>query len=125
MPKDQSLKVKGNICNIPIGEIENNFKSLLRPTDSNGIIVVKLKRKFEFIGHVLFELVRPRIIESFLNYLKLNNHLYRDIVIVMENLPTWHPKLEKLAEFQSPSLETTITTEIPTVDNIENDKVIK
>ena len=94
MPKGQFLKVKGNICNIPIAEIESNFKSLPRPADSNGIIVVKLKRKNEFRGHVLFEPVRPRFIESFLNYLKLNNHLYRDIKIVMENLPTGYPNLQ-------------------------------
>ena len=190
MPKGQFPKVKGNICNIPIAEIESNCKSLARPADSNGTIVVKLKRKNDFRGHVLFEPVRPRIIESFLNYLKLSNHLYRDIKIAMENLPTGYPNLQNegsedniynyiiknmtqpleiiiensvvedlsqdracsididqsnfvtqcemfsnentripidttceseipLAEFQSPSLETTITTEIPTVDNIE------
>ena len=190
MPKGQFPKVKGNICNIPIAEIESNCKSLPRPADSNGIIVVKLKRKNEFRGHVLFEPVRPRLIESILNYLKLSNHLYRDIKIAMENLPTGYPNLQiegsedniynyiiknvtqpleiiiensvvedlsqdracsidtdqshcvtqcekfsnentripidttceseiPLAEFQSPSLETTITTEIPTVDNIE------
>ena len=40
---------------------------------SNGIIVVKLKRKVKFREHVRFDPVRPGIIESFLNYLKLNN----------------------------------------------------
>ena len=75
MPKDQSPEVKGNICNIPITETESNCKSLPRPADSNAIIVVKLKRKNEFRGHALFEPVRPRIIESFLHYLKLNNLL--------------------------------------------------
>ena len=64
-PKIQFPKVKGNICNIPIAEIENNYKSLPRPADSNRIIVVELKRKNEFLGHVLFEPVRPKIIESF------------------------------------------------------------
>ena len=143
-----------------------------------------MKRKNEFRGHVLFEPVRPRIIESSLNYLRLNNHLDRDIKIALENLPTGYPNLQNegsedniyyyivknvaqpleiiientevedqdnascsmdidqsekfsnenvkiardttceegempLDEFQSPSLETTITTEIPTVDNIE------
>ena len=55
MPKGQSLKVKGSICNIPISEIGNNCKSLPRPAISNGVIVVKLKRKAEYRGHVLFE----------------------------------------------------------------------
>lgn len=52
-----------------------------------------MKIEFEFRGHILFELVRLRIIESFLNYLKINKHLYRHIDIFTESLPTWHPKL--------------------------------
>ena len=64
MPKGQSPKVKGSICNIPISDIDSNCNSLPRPADSNGVIVVKLKRKVEYRGHVLFEPVRPRIIES-------------------------------------------------------------
>ena len=94
MPKGQSPKVKGNIWNIPITEIESNCKSLVRHTDSNGIIIVKLKRKNKFRGHVLFEPVRPRIIESFLNYLKLDHPLYRDIEIALENLPAGYPNLQ-------------------------------
>ena len=42
--------------------------SLPRYADSNGIIVVKLKIKVEYRGHALSEPVRPRIIESLLNY---------------------------------------------------------
>ena len=95
IPKGQSPKVKGNICHTPIAEIGSNCKSLPRPADSNGKIVVKLKRKNEFRGHVLFESVRPRIIKSFLNYLKLNNYLYRDIEIAMENLPRGNPNFSK------------------------------
>ena len=53
-----------------------------------------MKRNNEFRGHVLFEPVRPRIIESFLNYLKLNNYLYRDIEITLENSPPGYPNLQ-------------------------------
>ena len=71
MPKGQSPKVKGNVCNIPVTEIESNCKSLPRPADSNGIIAVILKRKNEFRGHVRFEPVRRRInrkiLELFIN----------------------------------------------------------
>lgn len=70
MAKCQSPKVKGNLCNVPIAKIKSDCKSLPRPSDNNGIIVVKLKRKVEP--------VRRRITESF-SYLKLNNHFYRDI----------------------------------------------
>ena len=62
MALGQSTKVKGGICNIPISKIDINFKSPPRNADSNGIIVVKLKRKVEYRGHVLFEPVRIRII---------------------------------------------------------------
>lgn len=71
MPKVQSPKVKGIIWNITISKTDNNFKSLPRYADSNGIIVVKLKRKVEYRGHVLSEPVRPRIIGSLLNYLRI------------------------------------------------------
>ena len=53
-----------------------------------------MKRKNEFRGHVLFEPVRPRITESFLNYLKLNNPLYRDIKIALENFSSRYPNLQ-------------------------------
>ena len=79
MPKCQSPKVEGSICNISISEIDNNCISLPRPVDSNGVIVVKLKRKAAYRWHVLFEPVRPSLIESLLQYLKKYNHLYRNI----------------------------------------------
>ena len=44
MLRGQSPKVKGSICNILISEIDNNCNSLPRPADSNGVIIVKLKR---------------------------------------------------------------------------------
>ena len=62
--------MKGSICNIPISEIDNNCNSLTRPANSNGVIIVKLKRKAAYRGHVLFEPVRPRLIESLLQYLR-------------------------------------------------------
>ena len=70
MPKGLSPKVKGSICNIPISEIDNNCNSLPRPADSNGAIIVKLKSKAAYHGHVLFEPVRPELTESLLQHLK-------------------------------------------------------
>ena len=97
IPKGQSPKVKGSICNIPISEIDDNCSSLPRPADSNGVIIVKLKRKEAFRGHVLFEPVRPRLIESLLQYLKKHNHLYRNIEIDIENIP--EELLSKIGNF--------------------------
>ena len=84
--KGQSPKMKGSICNIPISEIDNNCNSLPRPADSNGVIIVKLKRKAAYRGHVFFEPVRPRLIESLLQYLRKHNHLYRNIETDIENI---------------------------------------
>ena len=53
-----------------------------------------MKRKVEYREHVLFEPVKPRIIESLLNYLKANNHLYRDMEIDIENLPIGYSNLQ-------------------------------
>ena len=56
--KREFAKIKGSICNIPIqGAYICNI--LLRPADSNRLIVVKLKRGFQYRGYVYFEPVRP------------------------------------------------------------------
>ena len=46
MPKGKSSKMKGSICNVPVTENDVNYNTLLRPADSNGLLIVKLKRKF-------------------------------------------------------------------------------
>lgn len=42
MPKGQSPKLEGALCNIPINVVDG-CNTLLHPADSNDIIVVKLK----------------------------------------------------------------------------------
>ena len=49
--KGQFAKIKGNIFNVPI-DTSNIFKVL--PTDSNRLILVKLKRHLKYQGHVIF-----------------------------------------------------------------------
>ena len=46
-----------------------------------------MKRKLEYNGHVYFESVRSQFINDLLHYLKINNHLYSDISINIENIP--------------------------------------
>ena len=48
--------------------------------DSNGPIIVKLKRHMKYRGHVFFEPVRPSMIYEALEYLKTHNMLYEDII---------------------------------------------
>ena len=71
MPLGKSLKIKGNICNIPISEVDVSCNMLPRPTDSNGLIIVKWKRKLEYKGHVVFEAVRPDLVMQFLELLRV------------------------------------------------------
>ena len=80
MAKGQCLKLKGALCNIPIDAVDL-CNTQLRPADSNGIIIVKRKRKLQYRGHVYSESVRPNFMLKFLQYLKLNNLLCHDIEI--------------------------------------------
>ena len=73
MSKGQTPNIKGTICNIPVQEIKTNCSILPRPPNSNGIVIVKLKRKLEYKSHVLFEAVRPEMVGKLLTYLKSIN----------------------------------------------------
>ena len=60
---------------------------LAHGADSNGLVVVKLKHKLNYQGHVYFEAVRPETVQALL-YLRQNNALYSDIDIVLDNIPS-------------------------------------
>ena len=53
--------------------------------DSNGLVVVKLKRTLNYQGHVYFEAVRPKTVFLALLYLRQKNALCSDIAIVLDN----------------------------------------
>ena len=77
MPKGQQPKIKSGICNVPV-QVEAISNTLPQGMHSNGLIFVQLKRKLEFRGHVLFEVVRPEKVKDALNYLKERNPFYSD-----------------------------------------------
>ena len=54
LPRGQIKKTSCTICNIPI-DTANVINILPRPTNSNGLVIIKLKRKLEYHGHVLCE----------------------------------------------------------------------
>ena len=92
IPKGELPKIKGSSCNIPVNKVYDNCQSLPRTADSNGLLIVKIKRKAEYRSYVLSEPVRPTtenidFDEQFLKYLKNRNHLYSGIEINMDNLP--------------------------------------
>ena len=86
MTKGQAPKLKGSICNVPI-DTNDIASTLPQGADSNGIVMVKLKRKLMYRGHVYFKAVSPELVRSALHYLKLNNHLYSDIEIDLSQIP--------------------------------------
>ena len=85
MPKGQQRKIKGAICNVPVA-CDETCKILPRPPERSGIIMLKLKRKLEFRGHVYFQAVRPQVVLNALNWLKVNNPLYNNISVDIENI---------------------------------------
>ena len=72
MPKGQQRKIKGAIRNVPV-ECDKTCQTLPRAPESSGIILLKLKRKLQFRGHVYYQAVRPEIVLNALNWLKEKN----------------------------------------------------
>ena len=85
MPKGQQRKIKGAICNVPV-DCDQTCNVLPRPPERSGIIMLKLKRKLSFRGHVYFKAVRPDIILNALNWLRDNNPFYSSITINIKNI---------------------------------------
>ena len=86
MPKGQMPKIKGSICNVPIN-VGDVASTLPQGADSNGVVMIKLKRKLTYRGHVYFEAVSPEAVHSALQYLKSNNPLYHDVIIDIGLIP--------------------------------------
>ena len=80
MPKGQQRKIRGAICNVPVS-CEETCNVLPRPPDSSGIIMLKLRRKLQFRGHVYFQAVRPEVVLHALQWLQGNNDLYQNVTI--------------------------------------------
>ena len=85
MPKGQQRKIKGAICNVPVN-CDETCNILPHPPERSGIILLKLKRKLQFRGHVYFQPVRPEFIMTALHWLTANNPLYKDIQIDCGNI---------------------------------------
>ena len=84
MSKGNFPKLKGSICNVPIDTVDIS-DVLPRRADSNGLVVIKLKCKLPYRGHVYFEAVRPELLNLTLMYLKENNPLCSDVAGMLSN----------------------------------------
>lgn len=78
MPKGQQRKVKGAICNVLV-ERDQTSSLLPRPRERSGIILLKLKRKLQFRGHVYFQAARHHYVIQAWQWLKASYILHNDI----------------------------------------------
>ena len=85
MPEGRQRKVKGAKWNVPV-ECDQTCNQLVRPPDRSGIIMLELKGKLQFRGHVLFQSVRRQLIQQVLYWLKVHNPLYKDIPVDINNI---------------------------------------
>ena len=94
---------------------------LPRPPERSGIIMIKLKRKLAFKGHVYFQAVRPDIVITALNWLRVNNPLYSGITVNIENIDS------NLTELQTQTIsennhEVSEITDVPCEQNATDDE---
>ena len=80
MPKGQFPKLKGAICNIPI-DTSHITNVLSHGADSSGLIMINLKLKLSFRGHICFSPFSPGSVYLALSYLKVKNPYCKDITI--------------------------------------------
>ena len=117
MPKSQFAKIKGALCNVPI-EADTICNILPRGIDSNGLIMLKLKRKLCYRSHVLFKSVRPDVVQAALNYLKQNNPLYNNVEININTIPIDLLSLEEIPILREEELD--LTNEADNLEEVEN-----
>ena len=83
--KGQQRKIKGAVCNVPI-ECDQTYNQLPHPPNRSCLIKLKLKRKLQSRRHVYFQASRPELIQQVLNWLKVHNPLYKDILVDINNI---------------------------------------
>ena len=74
-----------SITNVPVN-VSETFNHLPRERNCEEAILVKLKRKIAFKGHVYFEPVRSQRVRAALEFLKNVNPLYQDVLISDTNI---------------------------------------
>ena len=79
---------------------------------------MKLKRKLCYRGHVLFESVRPDVVQAALNYLNQNNPLYNNVEINNNNIPIDLLSLEEILILREAELD--LTNQVDNLEEVEN-----
>ena len=89
-------KLDGSICNTRPIEPSSLINTLQHGADSNGFVMVKLKRKLSFCGYVYFEQVCQESLYQEVLYLKESDQFYHDISILINNIPNELTNLTEL-----------------------------
>ena len=101
-----------SIVNVPVN-VSETCKHLPREENCEEVILVKLKRKLSFKGHVDFESVRPQRGRAALEFLQDVNPLYQDVLISDTNI---NPDFLSIGK---KPLESEIDFEIESDDELE------
>ena len=126
--KGQQRKIKGVICNVPV-ECDQTCNQLPHQPDRSCIIIIRLKRKLQSGGQVYFEASRPELIQQVLNWLKVHNPLYKDVLTDINNIDSNLTTLQNDADDNDTHRQSTsnnVTTDSdPSLkfDARENDKL--
>ena len=80
LPKGNQKAIIGQVVNVPVDTAET-VAALPRTANSSGFIPLKLKRKQSYTGHVLYQMVRPHVVEAALRYLVDHNKHYQNILL--------------------------------------------
>lgn len=75
LPRGKPNTIKGSMVNVPVN-VTAVASSLPKTA---AILPLKLKRKLQYKGHVIYQNIRPRKVLDGFAWLKENNHLYKDI----------------------------------------------
>ena len=112
MPKGQTPKMYDSITNVPVN-VSETYNQLPRERNCEEAILVELKRKIAFKGHVYFEPVRPQRVRAALEFLQKVNPLYQDVLISNANI---NPDLLSIGK---KLLQSEIDFEIESDDKLE------
>ena len=84
MAKEQSLKLIGAVVNVLV-DVNETLDKLL---NCDHIVLMKLKKKLKYKGHIFLEPVNPEKICRALALSKQRNHFYSDIKIEIDSIPS-------------------------------------
>ncbi len=78
LPRGGQFRLQGPCINVPTN-LQTVCDFLPRLPDEARVILLKFKRKLTYKGHYMYDTVRPAVVLAWLQWLKENNPLYKDI----------------------------------------------